>query len=154
MAVSHVESCASPLNWFKCWKAATSASCTASSASGLFPRSLYAYRYRDCKRWDRTAIICAGEGVPDSRATPSPRAINFSTDGMLCSRSSVASEAREVACDPSELEFRFHLYAETDPGKGTTKTVSELVVFSDCLACCAAASSMSCVRTSWSPLST
>src|SRR5208282_4054634 len=53
-----------------------------------------------------------------------------------------------------EEEFRCHLDSGAEPGKGTTKTASELVVFSDCLACCAAASSMSCCRTSWSALST
>src|SRR5208282_4998852 len=103
---------------------------------------------------DRTATICAGEGVPDSRATPSPRSINFSEDGMLCLRSSVATEAREMHASHGEEESRCHLDAGAEPGKGTTKTVSELVVFSDCLACCSAASSMSCFRTSWSALST
>ena len=32
-----------------------------------------------------------------------------------------------------ELELRCHLDAEVDPGKGTTRTVSELAVFSGCL---------------------
>ena len=85
--------------------------------------------------------------VADSRAAPSPPSINFSRDGMLCSRSSVASEAHEVPCDPSDLEFRFHLCAETDPGTGTTRTVSELEVFSEGVPCWLA-SSMSRCKTS------
>jgi hypothetical protein len=44
IAVSHVESRASPLNWFKCWKAANSASSTASSASASFPGNVSRHR--------------------------------------------------------------------------------------------------------------
>ena len=67
--------------------------------------------------------------------------------GMLCSRSSAPAKHVKFACDPSDLEFRFHLYAETDPGNGTTRTVSELEVFSECVPCWLA-SSMSRFKTS------
>jgi len=66
---------------------------------------------------------------------------------MLCTRSSVASEAREVPCDPSDLEFRFYLDAETYPGNGTTRTVLDLDVFNECVPGWLA-SSMSCFKTS------
>ena len=37
--------------------------------------------------------------------------------------------------DPGEDEFRCHLDTGVESGKGTTKTVSELVAFNNCLAC-------------------
>jgi hypothetical protein len=79
IVVSQVESCASPLNWFQCLKAAKSASCTASSASSLFPKSLYAYRWKDDRPWGRTDSICSGEGFPESRATFPALSIDFSS---------------------------------------------------------------------------
>src|SRR5215468_8169199 len=72
----------------------------------------------------------------------------------LCLGSSVPTKGNEVPSRPGEDEFRCHLDAGLESGKGTTKTVSELVAFSDCLACCPAASSISCFRTSWSARST
>ena len=79
------------------------------------------------------------------KASSSPgRRHHLISPGIACYVCAPLSPPKQVKfhATPGEEEFRCHLDAGAEPGKGTTKTVSELVVFSDCLACCPAASSM------------